>query len=537
MQHIIIELSKYIMALLIAIYTFQCFSVFRYAHEKDRAGIYFRQNITMVLIHFIAFLVLALYNKDPKYLLFYFMQEIVLLLTIVGYHYIYPKANRLIINNMCMLLSIGFIILSRLSYNKAKRQFVIAFAAIIVTFLIPFIIRKIHFFSKFMWMYFGIGLFALTFVLLFSNTVYGSKLNVTIANYTFQPSEFVKILFVFGMAALLRKSHDLKTVIISAIMAGAHVLILVLSKDLGSALIFFVVYFAMLYVSTENIWYYLFGFGAGSAAAVAGYFLFSHVRVRVTAYADPFGTIENEGYQIAQSLFAIGTGGWFGMGLCQGAPGNIPVVEADFIFAAITEEMGVLFGLCLLLICVSCFVMFMNISMQFKDLFYKLVALGLSVAYGIQVFLTIGGVTKFIPLTGVTLPLVSYGGTSVIVTLIVFSIIQGLYISASDRRMEANVHNAYINGSSQEEYLHEEDLQDTELQDEDLVDADLQYVDLQDVDLLNPDLQDTGLQSDMSIGFDPEYDEEFDYRVDISEFEDEQNQEGVDSWGKSHAKK
>ena len=139
-----------------------------------------------------------------------------------------------------------------------------------------------------------------------------------------------------------------------------------------------------------------------------------------------------QGYQICQSLFAIGTGGWFGMGLYQGMPDKIPVVEQDFVFAAISEELGGVFALCLLLVCVSCYLMFLNIAMQIKDQFYKLIALGLGTVYGFQVFLTIGGVTKFIPSTGVTLPLVSYGGSSLLSTTIIFAIIQGLYILRQD---------------------------------------------------------------------------------------------------------
>ncbi|HOO27591.1 MAG TPA: FtsW/RodA/SpoVE family cell cycle protein, partial [Lachnospiraceae bacterium] len=236
----------------------------------------------------------------------------------------------------------------------------------------------------------------------------------------------------FAIAGILTKSTDLRQIMLSAAVAGLHVIILVLSKDLGGAVIFFVVYFSMLYVATQNPGYCLFGVLSGAAAAVIGYKLFAHVRIRVQAWKDPLGTINDAGYQIAQSLFAIGTGSWFGMGLGQGAPSNIPVVESDFIFSAITEEFGVIFGMCLILICVSCFVMFMNISMRFHNTFYKLVAAGLAIVYGFQVFLTIGGVTKFIPLTGVTLPLVSYGGTSVIVSLIMFAIIQGLYITVRD---------------------------------------------------------------------------------------------------------
>ena len=139
--------------------------------------------------------------------------------------------------------------------------------------------------------------------------------------------------------------------------------------------------------------------------------------------------IDNEGYQICQSLFAIGTGGWFGAGLNQGQPEKIPVVEQDFVFSAISEELGGIFSLCLIMVCMSCFLMFLNIAMQLKDSYYKLVALGLGTTYGFQVFLTIGGVIKFIPSTGVTLPLVSYGGSSLFGTIIIFAIIQGFYIS------------------------------------------------------------------------------------------------------------
>mgnify|MGYP005773478867 FL=1 len=137
-------------------------------------------------------------------------------------------------------------------------------------------------------------------------------------------------------------------------------------------------------------------------------------------------------YQVAQSLFAIGTGGWFGMGLFQGEPDTIPVASEDFIFSAIAEEMGIIFALCLILVCVSVYIMFLNIAMQLRSMFYKLVALGLGTCYIFQVFLTIGGVTKFIPSTGVTLPLVSYGGSSLVSTLIMFAIIQGLYILRED---------------------------------------------------------------------------------------------------------
>ena len=234
------------------------------------------------------------------------------------------------------------------------------------------------------------------------------------------------------MAASLNRSREFKNIVVTTAVAAAHVLILVISTDLGAALIFFVVYLVMLYVATRQPLYAIAGLGAGVLAAIAGYHLFSHIRVRVEAWLDPMATYTGSGYQVAQSLFAIGTGGWFGTGLFQGQPDTIPVAETDFIFSAMTEEMGVIFGLCVILICVSCYVMFLNIAMELHNRFYKYVALGLGTCYIFQVFLQIGGVTKFIPSTGMTLPFVSYGGSSMLSTMIMFGIIQGLYIVRED---------------------------------------------------------------------------------------------------------
>ena len=120
------------------------------------------------------------------------------------------------------------------------------------------------------------------------------------------------------------------------------------------------------------------------------------------------------------------------MGLYQGMPNRIPVVKEDFIFSAIAEELGGIFALCLLMVCMCCFFLFLNMAMQMKDQFYKLIALGLGVVYGFQVFLTVGGVTRFIPSTGVTLPLVSYGGSSLLASMMMFAIVQGLYVMRQD---------------------------------------------------------------------------------------------------------
>lgn len=429
MNSIFCEVSKYLMIILFAMYTCECFFVFRKKNTKERReAIFRRQNIWMLLLHLDGYLVLFDQTENPKILIFYGVQLVFFITILSSYKLLYEKSAQLLVNNMCMLMAVGFLILTRLSFDKAIKQFTIAVGAMILALGVPYCIKKIRFIRKMTWLYAVLGLGALLVVAVLGASSYGAKISYTVAGVSLQPSEFVKIIFVFFVAGMLHQSASFKQVVITTMIAAAHVIVLVASKDLGAALIFFVVYLSMLYVATGNPLYLAGGLLSGSVAAMAAYKLFSHVRIRVVAWQNPLSVIDNEGYQICQSLFAIGTGGWFGVGLNKGMPDKIPVVEQDFVFSAIAEELGGIFALCLIMVCMSCFLMFLNIAMQLKDGFYKLVALGLGTTYGFQVFLTIGGVIKFIPSTGVTLPLVSYGGSSLLSTIIIFAIIQGFYI-------------------------------------------------------------------------------------------------------------
>ncbi len=432
MANIIVECAKYMMILLIVIYTYQCFTVFGYEDGAEKRAIFRNQNRLMFMIHFMAFIGMYFKTGEKKILVFYAAQAVMLFVIILLYTKIYPKVSRLVVNNMCMLLTIGFIMITRLSYNKAVKQSIIVAGSVAVSLLIPLIIRRVKTLSELRKLYGIVGIVALLAVVVAGSVSGGAKLGFSIAGIGIQPSEFVKILFVFFTAASLNKSTAFKDVVLTTIVAAFHVLILVVSKDLGAALIIFVVYLVMLYVATRQPLYAIAGLGAGGIASVIAYHLFNHVRVRVLVWQDPFAVYTKGGYQVAQSLFAIGTGSWFGTGLYQGKADTIPVADEDFIFSAISEEMGLIFALCMILVCLSCYVMFLNIAMQLRNTFYKYVALGLGTCYIFQTFLTIGGVSKFIPSTGVTLPLVSYGGSSVLSTLIMFAIIQGLYILKED---------------------------------------------------------------------------------------------------------
>ena len=428
MVNVIIEVSKYLMILLIAVYTYLNFSYFRFHEERKQRRVCRRQNTAMFVLHFLANLILYLKSGDERVVLFYLAQVIFLAAYIGLYQLFYRNLTRILVNNMCMLLCVSWIILTRLSFDKAVRQFIIVAIAALMTWIIPFIMDRVWQLSRIPWVYGLLGLALLVVVWMVGNNSYGAQLSIGVGSFSLQPSEFVKISFVFFVATMFYRSTDFLTVAVTTAVAAAHVLILVLSKDLGSALIFFITYVGMLFVATSNWLYLLTGILSGCGASVLAYTMFAHVRTRVAAFRNPWADIDNRGYQITQSLFAIGTGGWFGMGLYQGMPYKIPVVEKDFVFAAISEELGGIFALCVLLICLGCFLQFVMVAVRMQASFYKLIAFGLGIEYLTQVFLTVGGVIKFIPSTGVTLPLVSYGGSSILSTFILFGVIQGLYI-------------------------------------------------------------------------------------------------------------
>lgn len=426
-MNLVMDIFKYLMIFLVMIYTYLNFRFFG-VEDSRKERICKKQNRLMLFNHLLGYTVIYLMTKDMKILIFYGAQLLFFMLYIYVSRMFYRNISRLLVNNMCMLLSIGFVILTRLSFDRAVKQFAIVVISAVITWVIPFMIDRVWQLSKIPWVYAGLGLILLAVVYMVGSSSFGAQLSLSIAGVSIQPSEFVKISFVFFAAAMFYRSTNFKTVVITTAVAVLHVLILAMSKDLGSALIFFLTYVFMLFVATSN-WFYLgLGIIGGSGAAALAYQLFSHVRVRVLAWRDPWSDIDNKGYQITQSLFAMGTGGWFGMGLYQGDPKKIPVVEKDFIFAAISEEMGGVVALCVLLICLGCLLQFMMIAGRMRASFFKLIAFGLGVIYGIQVILNVGGVTKFIPSTGVTLPLISYGGSSIFSTFIIFSVIQGLYI-------------------------------------------------------------------------------------------------------------
>lgn len=436
MGSLISETSNYLFVGIIGFYVVLNFLVFFFKNPQIHKRLYFLQVIFAVLFHAVGYITLYMRSDDMRYFFFFAFQEITMLAIVLLYLTLYPTISRLLLNNMVFLLFVGMVILGRLSFSGAVRQYVFTIIMLVISLFIPFVYRKIKFWDKIGYAYTGIGIFLLAVVWLTGEVTHGSKLAVNLFGFSFQPSEFVKISIVFFLAAMFSNEKIIYRYLSSSLFFIIHVIILVFSKDLGSAGIYLAIFICMLFLSNRNILTLLSGGALAVGGFAAAYKMFPHVRIRMKTWRDPWSDINNTGYQISQSLFAIGTGGWFGMGLLMGSPHSIPVVYEDFIFSAISEEMGTLFGILLILLYMLTVLHIFRMGMQVKSIFHKNILIGFGVALGVQVFLTIGGGTRLIPLTGVTLPLISMGGSSLCATILMFSIIQGIYVDEFGKEEE-----------------------------------------------------------------------------------------------------
>lgn len=442
MINIFSAVTRYTSIILICVYMILAFrSISGISREKKRRLFYYECAIISVI--YVMYTITAfLKTGSVNALLLCTVSYIIFTMIVFIYCKIYPKSNKFLLTNIWLMLSVSSIILLRISYTKAFRQFVMGAVTMVITLAVPFIMSKIKFLRKYYYSYAAFGILLLLIVLVIGQVTYGAKLSISLGFVSIQPSEFIKITYPMFVAGMLYRGTSGKNLVITSILCGIHVLILVLSRDLGSALIFCLAYLFLIFAATGKKILLLAGLLAGAAAACLAYLLFSHVQVRVAAWLNPWKIIDGSGYQIAQSIFAIGTGSLFGMGLYDGNPNYIPVAEQDFIFSAISEEMGGFFALALILLCFHTFVIMVKISFKCSDRFYKLTCFGMAVIYGVQVFLTVGGAIKLIPSTGVTLPLISYGGSSLASTLLMFSIIQGFNIYDEKEIIEETGENA-----------------------------------------------------------------------------------------------
>ena len=428
MINLALEYSRYLMLLIVILYSILNLYGLRSADIRWQNRLCRHQMFLVFCLQALGYLIIFLKTREPKMLMFYGVQAVVFLVYYLMFGLIYPHGSRILISNTLMLSAIGLMIQTRLDIDYALRQFLFLCVGFVMTLLIPIVIRHLHFLAKWGWLYAIVGLGILLVVWRLGRTTYGAQLSIRIGPFILQPSEFIKILFVFFTGSMLQKSRSFLQVVLVTALAAMHVLVLVASTDLGSALVYFVSYVLMLFVATQEPLYMVGGFGSGAVAAVAAYFLFSHVQVRVKMWLDPFYDYDGRSRQIAQSMMAIGTGGWLGSGFYQGMPKLIPLVRNDFVFSAICEELGLIFAICIVIIYLGFVLQMIWVSTWMNEMFYKIVGFGLAVMLGFQVLLHIGGVTKMIPSTGITLPLISYGGSSMLTTMIMIGIIEGLHL-------------------------------------------------------------------------------------------------------------
>jgi cell division protein FtsW (lipid II flippase) len=376
----------------------------------------------------------------------------------LGVRLLLPHSDVLLLPIVTLLTGIGLVMIYRLTYdvegaeNLATTQAVWILVGSGAMFFIVLFFRNYQrlFDYKYLFAFVAVVLIALTFTPL-GYEVNGARLWVDLGPVGFQPSEFARIALVVFYAGYLAEKRDVLAATSRsflgvqipaikyfgpvALVWAASLGLLVFEKDLGSSLLFFALPLLMVYAATGRIAYVMLGGLLFSLGSLVTYFLFSHVQLRVQSWLDPWADPDGAGFQILQSIFNIADGGLTGTGLGAGFSQTIPEVETDFIFSAIASELGLLGATAVLLAFLAFVYRGIKISLLAEDEASKLLAYGLTAMFALQTLVIVGGVTKAIPLTGITLPFVSYGGSSVVGNFILTALL--LVISEKAGRREA----------------------------------------------------------------------------------------------------
>ena len=339
------------------------------------------------------------------------------------------KADNILLLIVNMLFAIGVTIIYRLNPSFGKRQLQFYLIGIVLFFLTFFILKAFKFWDKIRLFYVivSIGLFLAT--LFFGTYIGGAKNWIVIKDViTIQPSEFIKVPLAFYIASFYSHYNQISMKAFGRYYMNIVIYIFIgflfLQKDLGTALIFFSLLILSQFVYEKDRVLITINIVAMIIGSIIAYFIFGHVRIRVATFLDPWSDINKTGYQITQALFALASGGLFGAGIGLGHPDYIPVAESDFIFSAISEEMGVFMGLAVILLFMILVYRAFKISLIQQDKFFSTLAFCIGVLFAIQTFIILGGVLKIIPLTGVTLPFISQGGSSMLSGFILLGCLQ-----------------------------------------------------------------------------------------------------------------
>ena len=347
-----------------------------------------------------------------------------------------PKADPAILPIVFALSGIGICFVERLAPNLAMNQVMWLFLGVAFMVLVMAFVRNLDKVANYKYTLMIVGLLLLLSPLVpgLGQEIYGSRIWLGIGKFSFQPGEIAKIAIVLFLAGYLAQNRemlsvftwrvgpfnlpDIRTLLPLLLMWLVALVIVVFEKDLGSALVFFFLFLVMLYVATGKKFYLVVGLGLIAIGGVGAYLAFGHVQVRVDNWLDPFADAQNTGYQLVQGIYSIADGDLFGVGVGRGLAEQIPVVESDYIFAAIAEEIGLLgaAGVLLLFLCLA--IRGFVTAARAKSDVSSFVAVGLTTMIVLQAFIIVGGVTRLIPLTGLTLPFISQGGSSLLASFI-----------------------------------------------------------------------------------------------------------------------
>lgn len=404
-----------------------------------------RLSSAVMLFYFCAFLLIACKN--------FAWQGFALALAVpamiwVGTNFL-PKlfpSDRLLLSLTNFLCALGVLVLYSTEPDYAYHQAMYYGVGILAMIVCVWIVRLVRSWRIPVLLLIPLSLALLVLPLVIGRETNGAKNWFYVAGISVQPSEIVKLSLLIIVSYYMSRHRMLPWLFFAVSCLG----VLMLQKDLGTALMYYGTTLMLFYASSGNLFLTGLGLAGGAGAAVMGYKMFAHVKKRVAIWLNPWSDYENSGFQIVQSLMAIASGGLFGVGLGLGSPKTIPVYYTDFIFAVICEQFGLIFGLCVLLMYVAIIWRGATTAMAARTSFHGLLAMGCTIMLGLQTFVIIGGVIKMIPLTGVTMPFVSYGGTSLVSSLCLVGLLQGV-ASLNDDDLKEDTRLAMLGSTEDEE--------------------------------------------------------------------------------------
>lgn len=370
----------------------------------------------------------------------------------IGVRIFAPGADPAILPIVFTLSGIGITFVTRLQPDASLGQLIYLFLGVALMVGTLAVVKNLEVVKRYKYVLGIAGIILLVLPMFIGTEIYGSKLWIKIGGFQFQPGEFAKVLIVLFLAGYLAENRELLSISNRTVLGikfprlrllyplfivwGVCLLVVAFERDLGSALLFYTIFLIMLYVATGRVSYVIIGLALLAVGAFGMYQIMSHVQVRVAIWLDPFSDAQNLGYQIVQSLFSLADGGLAGVGIGKGMADIIPVVASDMIFAAIGEEMGLLGGSAVLLLFMLFAVRGLTTAARAKSDLAAFSAAGLTAAISFQAFTIVGGVTKLIPLTGVTLPFMSQGGSSLLASFVIVALLLRAGDEATGRSTE-----------------------------------------------------------------------------------------------------